>query len=86
HQTDDDATQGGDIPKSAMSGKRWLQDQTNDDVMQGSDISKSGIADMGFAALQPETAKSAGEVRANLPLSDGKLTSGSIDLFYPLYD
>ncbi|MGS0630239.1 inverse autotransporter beta domain-containing protein, partial [Photorhabdus asymbiotica] len=86
HQTDDDATQGGDIPKSAMSGKRWLQHQTNDDVMQGSDISKSGIADMGFAALQPETEKSAGEVRANLPLSDGKLTSGSIDLFYPLYD
>ncbi|WP_161804244.1 inverse autotransporter beta domain-containing protein [Photorhabdus heterorhabditis] len=67
--------------------KRWLQHQT-DNVTQGGDIPKLSVADMGFAALQPETEEkvSAGGVRANLPLSDGKLTSGSIDLFYPLYD
>ncbi|WP_162120386.1 inverse autotransporter beta domain-containing protein [Photorhabdus bodei] len=67
--------------------KRWLQHQTDDDVTQGGGIPKLAMADMGFAALQPEAEKvSAGEVRANLPLSDGKLTSGSIDFFYPLYD
>ncbi|NHB92792.1 inverse autotransporter beta domain-containing protein [Photorhabdus cinerea] len=87
HQTDDDITQGGDISKSAMAGKKWLQHQTDDGITQGGDIRKSAVADMGFAALQPETEKaSAGEMRANLPLSDGGLTGGSIDLFYPLYD
>ncbi|NHB92791.1 inverse autotransporter beta domain-containing protein [Photorhabdus cinerea] len=35
--------------------KRWLQHQTDDDVTWGSDIPKSGMADMGFAVLQPET-------------------------------
>ncbi|MBS9444252.1 hypothetical protein EAE89_22045, partial [Photorhabdus heterorhabditis] len=87
HQTDD-VTQGGEFPKSAITGKRWLRHQTNDDVMQESDIPQLAMADKGFAALQPETEEktSAGGVRANLPLSDGKLTSGSIDFFYPLYD
>ncbi|WP_205634244.1 inverse autotransporter beta domain-containing protein, partial [Photorhabdus australis] len=87
HQTDD-VTQGGEIPKSVITSKRWLRHQTDDDVMQGSDIPQLAMADVGFAALQPEAEEkaSAGGVRANLPLSDGKLTSGSIDLFYPLYD
>ncbi|MGV7962892.1 inverse autotransporter beta domain-containing protein [Photorhabdus tasmaniensis] len=55
--------------------KRWLQPQTDENVKQGGDIPKLGTEK-----------DSAGEVRANLPLSDGELTSGSIDLFYPLYD
>ncbi|TDB58119.1 inverse autotransporter beta domain-containing protein [Photorhabdus khanii] len=55
--------------------KRWLQPQTDENVKQGGDIPKLGTEK-----------DSSGEVRANLPLSDGELTSGSIDLFYPLYD